>query len=47
VLVVFHSYECAMENSNRAETAQFAEHQMTVHDGPPTFDDLDVVDDRT
>ncbi len=29
------------------ETAAFAEKQMSLLDGPPTFYDLDVVDERS
>ena len=47
LVVFFDSYEAAMENSNLPETAQFAERQIALLDGPPTFYDLDVVDDRT
>ena len=47
LVVFFDSYESAMENSNLPETAQFAEQQLALLDGPPTFYDLDVVEDRT
>jgi hypothetical protein len=47
VLAFFDSYESAMENSNLPETAAFAEKQMPLLDGPPTFHDLDVIEDRT
>jgi quinol monooxygenase YgiN len=47
IIVFFDSYESAMENSNLPETAAFAEKQMALLDGPPTFFDLDVVEDRT
>ena len=47
LVVFFDSYESAMENSNLPETAEFAEKQMPLLDGPPTFYDLDVVEDRT
>ena len=46
-MVFFDSYESAMENSNLPETAEFAEQQMPLLDGPPTFYDLDIVDDRS
>ncbi len=46
-LVFFDSYESAMENSNLPETQQFAEKLATLFAGPPTFHDLDVVEDRT
>jgi hypothetical protein len=47
ILVFFESYEAAMENSNLPETAALAEKQMALVDGPPTFHDLDVVEDRS
>jgi hypothetical protein len=47
IVVFFDSYESAMENSNLPETAEFAEKQMPLLQGPPTFLDLDVVDDWT
>ena len=47
LVVFFDSYESAMENSNLPETAEFAEKQMPLLDGPPTFHDLDVIEDRT
>ena len=47
ILAFFDSYESAMENSNLPETAAFAEKQMPLLDGPPTFHDLDVIEDRT
>jgi quinol monooxygenase YgiN len=47
IIVFFDSYEAAMENSNLPETAAFAEKQMAVVDGPPTFFDLDVIDERS
>ena len=42
-IVEFPSYEKAMENSNRPETAEFAERLAKLCDGPPTFRNLDVV----
>lgn len=47
ILAFFDSYESAMENSKLAETAEFAEKQASLVDGPPTFLDLDIVDDRS
>lgn len=47
ILAFFDSYESAMQNSNLPETAAFAEKQMPLLDGPPSFYDLDVVEDRT
>ena len=47
LMVFFDSYESAMENSNRPETSAIAEKMASLVDGPPTFHDLDVVDDRS
>ena len=47
IVVFFDSYESAMENSNLPETAAFAEKQMPLLDGPPTFYDLDVIEERS
>jgi quinol monooxygenase YgiN len=38
----FDSYESAMENSNRPETAEFAAQMAKLCDGPPKFYNLDV-----
>ena len=46
ILVFFDSYEAAMENSNLPETAAFGEKQSAFVDGPPTFIDLDVLEDN-
>jgi quinol monooxygenase YgiN len=42
-IVEFPSYEAAMENSNRPETAEFAAQLAKLCDGPPTFRNLDVI----
>ena len=47
ILAFFDSYESAMENSNLPETAAFAEKQMALLDAPPTFFDLDVIEERS
>ncbi len=47
VIAFFDSYESAMENSNLPETEEFAQKMMGLVDGPPTFHNLEVVDDRT
>jgi hypothetical protein len=47
VIAFFESYEAAMENPSLPETAAFAEKQMPLLEGPPTFIDLDVVDERS
>jgi quinol monooxygenase YgiN len=41
-IVEFPSYEAAMENSNRPETAEFSAALAKLCDGPPTFRNLDV-----
>jgi hypothetical protein len=47
LIVFFDSYDSAMENSNLPETAEFAEKQTAMLEAPPSFADLDVVEDRT
>src|SRR5437588_783150 len=46
-VVFFDSYESAMQNSSLPETQQFSQEMMKFADGPPTFHDLDVIDDRS
>jgi hypothetical protein len=46
-IVFFDSYESAMQNSRLPETERFSEEMMSHADGPPTFYDLDVIDDRS
>jgi len=43
----FESYEAAMEHSNAPTTQAFAARMAALGDGPPTFFNLDVVEDRT
>jgi hypothetical protein len=43
-IVEFDSYEAAMENSNRPETAEFAARMTAMCDGPATFYNLDVLE---
>jgi hypothetical protein len=45
-LAFFDSYDAAMENSNDPMTQEFAGRMMGFADGPPTFYNLDVIDDR-
>jgi hypothetical protein len=40
----FTSYDEAMANSQRDDTSQFAQRMAELCDGPPTFTNLDVVD---
>jgi len=47
VLAFFDDYESAMVNSNLPETGQFGQRQQALLDGPMTFTDLDVVEDRS
>lgn len=47
VLAFFDSYESAMENSELPETAEFAEKEAALLEGPPTFLDLDVIEERS
>ena len=46
-LAFFDSYEAAMENSNAPRTQVMAQRMMGLADGPPTFFNLDVLDDRS
>jgi hypothetical protein len=46
-IVFFDSYEEAMENSNLPQTTEFSQKMMSLADGPPTFYNLDVVEDRS
>ena len=46
-IVFFDSYESAMENSGLPETQAVAGRLASVVEGPPTFHDLDVIDDRS
>jgi quinol monooxygenase YgiN len=45
-IVFFDSYAEAVENSNMPETDRFSKKMMSFADGPPTFYNLDVVDDQ-
>lgn len=46
-IVFFDSHEEAMANSNLPVTGEFASKMMALTDGPPTFFNLDVLEDRT
>ena len=46
-VVLFDSYEQAMENSKHPVTEEFSKKMMALDDGPPTFYNLDVVDDQS
>lgn len=43
-IVEFASYEDAMKNSERPETAELAAKMGVLCDGPPAFRNLDVID---
>jgi hypothetical protein len=45
-IVFFESYEAAMENSAMPETDAFSRKMMALAEGPPTFYNLNVIDDR-
>ena len=47
LVVLFDSYESAMENSQLPETGELAQKQAQLLDGPPVFSDLDVIDERS
>jgi hypothetical protein len=44
-IVFFDSYEEAMENSKLPETDTLSQKMMELADGPPTFYNLDVLED--
>jgi hypothetical protein len=46
-IVFFNSYEEAMQNSLLPETDAFSKKMMGLAEGPPTFYNHDVVDDRS
>jgi hypothetical protein len=46
-MAFFDSYESAMENSNLPITQEYAQKMMELADGPATFTNLDILDDRT
>ena len=46
-IVFFDSYESAMKNSELPITHEFAEKMQALVEGPPTFYNLDVIDDRS
>ena len=47
VVAEFESYELAMQNSARPEVDAFNKEMMALADGPPTFGNYDVFDERT
>jgi hypothetical protein len=44
-IVFFDSYESAMENSKLPVTQEFSQRMMALSNGPPTFYNLDVIED--
>jgi prepilin-type processing-associated H-X9-DG protein len=44
-IVFFDSHEEAMQNSELAATQEFSQKMMSLADGPPTFLNLDVLED--
>lgn len=46
MIAFFDYYDSAMVNSNLPETQTFGENQVALLDLPPTFTDLDVIDER-
>jgi hypothetical protein len=40
-----YRYESAMENSKLPVTQQFSQRMMALADGPPTFYNLEVIED--
>ncbi len=43
VVAIFPSYEEAMRNSERPEVSEFAKKMAELTDGPPTYRNLDVI----
>jgi hypothetical protein len=46
-VVFFDSYESAMKNSELPVTQEFAQKMGALADSPPTFYNLNVLEDRT
>jgi hypothetical protein len=46
VIAFFDDYDSAMVNSNLPETQAFGEKQFALLEAPPTFTDLDIIDER-
>ena len=47
VIVFFDSYEDAMRNSELPETDALSKKTLALSDGPPTFFNLDVIEERS
>ncbi|HMQ25894.1 MAG TPA: hypothetical protein PKA98_07895 [Acidimicrobiales bacterium] len=46
-IVFFDSFESAMENSEHPVTQEYSQRLMALADGPPSFLNLDVIEDVT
>jgi hypothetical protein len=46
-MIFFDSYEAAMRNSELPETQEAAEQYQALADSPPTFHNLEILDERT
>jgi hypothetical protein len=46
-LVEFASYDDAMANSSRPDTGEFSQRMAALCDGPPSFVNLDTIQDET
>jgi quinol monooxygenase YgiN len=47
IIVSFDSYEDAMKNSALPETDALSKKTVSLSDGPPTFFNLDVIEERS
>ena len=47
IIVFFDSYEDAMQNSALPETDALSKKTVALGDGPPTFLNLDVIEERS
>ncbi len=47
IFAFFDSYEAAQKNSNLPETSKFSQKQAALLDAPMTFQNLDVIEDRS
>jgi hypothetical protein len=45
-VVFFDSYDDAMQNSQLPVTQEFSQKMMALGDGPPTFYNLDVIEEQ-
>jgi uncharacterized protein (DUF1330 family) len=47
VIIEFPSYEEAQKNNDLPATQEFAKKQMALVEGPPTFYNLDVIEEQS